>query len=119
MRVGMQAEAAGARTIADRAQILIAWLRGSTDPAGWLDEAEAVTRDAEPRLIQAGDDEGLSLLWGLRMDAAIARGRVTQAREAAERAIEHGDRSGDRWQIVRRSRASLAELQRRRRNADR
>ena len=96
--------------VADRAGILLAWLRSSTHPARWLDEVDVVTRSAEPRLERSSDDEGLSLLWGLRMDAAMARGHVTAARTAAERAIAHGTRAGDGWQITRRSRANLAEL---------
>jgi len=105
--------AAGAEAhdgIADRAAVLLAWLHGSTAPRAWLHEAEEVTRAAEPRLSRAGDDEGLALLWGLRMDAAVASGRVSAARTAAGKAISHGERSGDAWQITRRARSILAEL---------
>ena len=105
-----EAQTAGLSGVSDRASLLLAWLHSSTEPAGWLLEADRVTRAVEPRLTQAADDEGLSLLWGLRMDAAMAEGHVRVARTAAERAIGHGSRSGDAWQVTRRARANLAEL---------
>ena len=92
------APAAGEPALAIRARVLRAWLDGTG-----ADEASRM--DAEP-----GDDETLSLLWGLRLDRAFDAGRMADAGEAAQAVIRHAAAASDPWLVARRARAVLVDV---------
>ncbi len=91
-----------ARGIGDRRRewkaIIERWLDVSyVDPA-WIDPA---TRDAEAALevfAELGDEAGIAKTWRVISEARSWRGRIVDAEEALERAIDHARRAGDRRQ---------------------
>ena len=67
-----------------------------TDPKGRLGELEALVEEARPPFEQAGYDAGLVALWGAVFWVEHYRCRFDAGAAAAERAIEHARRAGDR-----------------------
>jgi tetratricopeptide (TPR) repeat protein len=67
-----------------------------TDPEGRFEELEALAEEARPLFEQAGYDAGLATLWDAVCEVEHQRCRNDAGAAAAERAIEHARRSGDR-----------------------
>jgi class 3 adenylate cyclase/tetratricopeptide (TPR) repeat protein len=105
-----RATPAGLVGTSGKAEILGLWLRGSINPRDWRRSVTELTDRLRPQLEDAGDDDGLTLLWGIRLDAAMGTGRVAAAEGAAQKALDHAAVAGDPWQIGRRARATMAEL---------
>ena len=71
-------------------------LLAHTDPQGRTEELEALVEEARPLFEQAGYDVGLAALWGAVCWVEHTRCRFDAGSAAAERAIEHARRAGDR-----------------------
>ena len=108
--VRARAEDAALPAVTARAEIFGLWLRGSVEPRGWVAAVDELGARLEPGLTAARDDEGLALLWGIRLDAAMAGAEVAGAERAAEQVLAHAGQSGDAWQVSRRARATLGEM---------
>jgi class 3 adenylate cyclase len=67
-----------------------------TDPEGRFEELAALAEEARPLFEQVGYDAGLATLWEAVCDVEHQRCRYDAGAAAAERAIEHARRSGDR-----------------------
>jgi class 3 adenylate cyclase/tetratricopeptide (TPR) repeat protein len=67
-----------------------------TDPEGRNEELEALVEEARPLFEQAGYDVGLAALWDAVWWVENGRCRYDAGAAAAERAIEHARRAGDR-----------------------
>ena len=108
--VRARAEDAALPAVTARAEIFGLWLRGSVEPRGWVAAVDELGARLESGLTAARDDEGLALLWGIRLDAAMAGAEVAGAERAAEQVLTHAGRTGDAWQVSRRARATLGEM---------
>jgi tetratricopeptide (TPR) repeat protein len=95
-RTAERAAAAGNRLAELRARIVHVRLLMQTDPEGRIEELEALVDEARPLFEQAGYDEGLAALWGAVCWVEHNRCRYDVGAAAAEHAIEHARRAGDR-----------------------
>ncbi len=91
-----------ARGIGDRRRewraIIERWLdTGYVDPA-WIDPATADAEAALEVFAELGDEAGIAKTWRLMSEASWWRGRIVDAEEALERAIDYARRAGDRRQ---------------------
>jgi class 3 adenylate cyclase/tetratricopeptide (TPR) repeat protein len=91
-----RAAAAGDRLAELHARIYHVRLLVQTDPEGRIGELEALVEEARPLFEQAGYDEGLATLWGAVCWVEHNRCRFDDGTAAAEHAIEHARRAGDR-----------------------
>ena len=81
--------------VAFAAEIEQVRLRSSTD-TGWSSaEALALVERGLPALGAAGDERGLAQAWRLVWLVEWGRGRLTDAKEAAERSLVHAERADD------------------------
>ncbi len=95
-RTAERAAAAGDRLGELHARISHLRLLVQTDPEGRIEELEALAEEARPLFEQAGYDVGLAALWGAVCWVEHHRCRYDAGAAAAERAIEHARRAGDR-----------------------
>ena len=95
-RTAERAAGAGDRLGELHARIVHVRLLLHTDPEGRIEELEALVEEARPLFDQAGYDVGLAALWGAVCWVEHQRCRYDAGAAAAERAIEHARRAGDR-----------------------
>jgi tetratricopeptide (TPR) repeat protein len=89
------------------ADLRLATLRMQTDPGTPVEDTLALAWRAVDLFQAAGDDRGLALAWGTMELAEHLRGRLSQARDIAERVLITGERSGN-LQTQATARASIA-----------
>ena len=76
--------------------ILRLWMRMSTDPQLWVDEARTLAADAISAFREVGDERGLARGWSLLGLVHIMNARFGPAEHAWRKAAAHAHRAGDR-----------------------
>ena len=76
--------------------ILRLWMRMSTDPQLWVDEARTLATDAISAFREVGDERGLARGWSLLGLVHIMNARFGPAEHAWRKAAAHAHRAGDR-----------------------
>ena len=89
------AAAAGAAGVHTHAAILRLWMRLSTEPEGWADEARVEAENAIAAFRSAGDERGLAKGWSLLGLVHNMNGRFGPAEEAWTQAAAHAHNAGD------------------------
>jgi class 3 adenylate cyclase/tetratricopeptide (TPR) repeat protein len=77
-------------------EILRLWMRMSTDPERWVDEAQALAAAAISTFRDVGDQRGLARGWALLGLVHIMNARFGPAEHAWRKAAAHAHRAGDR-----------------------
>ena len=76
--------------------ILRLWMRMSTDPQLWVDEARTLAAGAISAFREVGDERGLARGWSLLGLVHIMNARFGPAEHAWRKAAAHAHRAGDR-----------------------
>lgn len=92
---------AGDRAHELRAELGLLNLRSQTDAALAMAELEATAERALPEFEELEDERGLAEAWWLVHWARFRTGRYGLSLDAAERAVEHARRAGDRREELR------------------
>ena len=95
------ARSAGDRALELRSDLTLANLQAQTDVTVTMAELSARTERARAELVGLGDDRGLALAWWLLHWTRFRAGRYAESADAAEQAIVHATRSGDRREELR------------------
>jgi predicted ATPase/class 3 adenylate cyclase len=91
-----RARAVGDRRIEAHAQLGRFWLDYHLGRSGWLEETLQGAEQLISVFNRLGDDAGLAKTWRLLSEVQLLRLRIAASQAAAERAVEHARRAGDR-----------------------
>jgi class 3 adenylate cyclase len=89
------AVSSGDRGLQTHAAIVRLWMRLSTDPEGWADEARVEAEDAIAAFESTGDERGLARGWSLLGLVYNMNARFGPAEEAWSNAAAHARAAGD------------------------
>lgn len=99
--VGASARSAGDRSLELRSDLALANLQAQTDVTVTMAELSSRAERALSELEQLGDERGLALTWWLLHWTRFRAGRYVESAEAAEQAVVHAARAGDRREELR------------------
>jgi predicted ATPase/class 3 adenylate cyclase len=92
---GETAAASGDPRFQAHALTLDLWMRMSTSPEGWSDQAQREAKRAISVFEQLGDERGLAKAWSLLGQVHLYKARFALGEDAWEKAAAHAHRAGD------------------------